>query len=590
MTREPSVILEIDVPRCARRFGVSPCTAALGATVPAKCFNYYRGCYDKDNYLAETQTIRFGTPRNGMDKATLLFPVIQGDVTGVAMEITVSPADDRKGILGRRETIKVTLSDFKDNDTSQDYYQSERVDGTALQSGVGYNPEDRGMFIARLLARWPFWKNAPCRVLRGYVGDALGAYTVENFVLYGITGPNARREYTLELRDEVSKLSDEKTVPRASSGTLEEDIGTGLTAFDIEPAGEGANYAASGRICIGNEVMTYTRSGDTFTPTARGVDGTDAATHSRGDSVQECYRVEDATVDEIFADIAENYGDVSAALLPTADYADEVADWLSEFKLTRTIPKPMKIQEVIGSLIECFGFFIWWDRQDKEIKLRANRPIGPGITPPTLSDLNDFLEPGPSMTFLHEQRYTNVLFWHGTIDPTQSATDGGNYRRVLNAADTAASSGNEFGEPRILNIYCPWLGESGDNVLAIVSAIRMLYRYRKTPIEVTGVLDRVKVAELSMAGPVTLSALPLVAEDGSDPQGLFQMVRDERQSGERNKVILQSYDLEARFAYITEDSMVDYSSATAAQRESNGFITENTSPFLPDGSAPYVIY
>lgn len=56
-------------------------------------------------------------------------------------------------------------------------------------------------------------------------------------------------------------------------------IGTGLTPFPVDTA-VGGGLAASGLLTVDNEQMTYTLSGSTLTPTARGVGGTTAATHA----------------------------------------------------------------------------------------------------------------------------------------------------------------------------------------------------------------------------------------------------------------------------------------------------------------------
>ena len=57
MSDELMAWAEIDVERCSRRFGVSPCMAALSAAVPCKCVNTFATCAYDAAYEAETVTL-----------------------------------------------------------------------------------------------------------------------------------------------------------------------------------------------------------------------------------------------------------------------------------------------------------------------------------------------------------------------------------------------------------------------------------------------------------------------------------------------------------------------------------------------------
>src|SRR3954465_10733275 len=48
--REPVTILEVDLDYCANTYGVAPCTAAVGVTGSAKCFNTRKTCQDANHY------------------------------------------------------------------------------------------------------------------------------------------------------------------------------------------------------------------------------------------------------------------------------------------------------------------------------------------------------------------------------------------------------------------------------------------------------------------------------------------------------------------------------------------------------------
>ncbi len=50
MGRKPVYIVEMDLDFCTRTYGVSPCTAAIGVTGTAKCFQTRKTCQDAANY------------------------------------------------------------------------------------------------------------------------------------------------------------------------------------------------------------------------------------------------------------------------------------------------------------------------------------------------------------------------------------------------------------------------------------------------------------------------------------------------------------------------------------------------------------
>lgn len=603
MTRRPLQILEIDMPYCSLTYGTGACTAVLGTTGPRKCYQMYGtsaqrvaktgGCQDPDNFTPGTKTLRFSQSVNGLPKLDgPIYPAITGPISGSALEINIGGVDSKIGPLGRRETLTVRLADFKDNDSDLDKYQAERISGAAQASGTGYDPYEQGTFFGRLLARWPFWEGAAARVLDGYVGDDLGDYTARHYVIHGISGPDAGGNVTIELYDVLDLVSTKRLIPVPNNGELPEDIDEAFTGdFTLAVTGLGdLEYAASGRICIGNEVMTFTRSGDTFTIVERGLDGTDIGSHSAGDTVQQCWRCEDAALDDVLAEVLEDYAKVDPAYIPTADWADEVGGWLPSLKLTRTIPKPRDVLDVTASL-QRLGAFIWWDREQQEIGMRVNRPVAITETPAAFEMETDFIEGSIRKEELPDQRYTDVLFWHGLIDPTKSPTDSENYNRVLNVADTDAISENAHGADgrKFLNIFCPWLGE-GDAISATAIATRLVYRFNRTPQKLTATLDRDRVDDLLVAAPATVTSRLIQFDDGTSQAARMQIIKAQKAEGERVIAVFQSYEFDGKFGVITENSRPDYGASTEAQIEIGSYFVDETTETFPDGTGPYVFF
>ena len=583
MSREPIVILEIDVPRCTRTYGSAPCTASLSADNPAKCFNMPQvlradgvrtGCQDPANYDAGVHTIRFATSLAGLPRDKGIIPTLQTDPAGGAAEITIAPTDDYKGILGRRETMRLTIADAVDNDTGLDPYQSERLSGAALFSGVGYDPETRGTYWGRLLRRWPYWYHADARIRRGYVGDDWDDHTVERFVIQSVNGPGAGKVVTVELYDELAKVTDDQLLPPVTDGALQSDLGTGMVDVTLVPEGIGSLYDASGRVRINDEIMTYTRVGDVLTLTARGVDGSQVASHSEGDGVQLCVRYEDLRLDDAWYAILDAAG-VSSARIDSTGFTAEIDTWSPEVRVNRTLSEPEPVREVAGSLLRSFGFYAWWDRTAGLIRQRLNRPVEPGETVPILDGERDFIAGNFKRTILEKQRYTDVAYFHGLPDMTADPNASASYARASVARFGELSEADAYGEERLLVLRNPWLGRLGGDTVALTTAYRMLTRFASAPVQIERLVDRSTAAGLAMGDPVDVTLYTEQDDDGSTPQRRYQLVRDQRQPGERNAVTLVSYGLADAFGFITEDTAPDYGSATAEERLTGAWISED---------------
>ena len=171
LSRQPITLVEIDLPYCTRTYGTAPCAAILGTTGAVKCFNSRATCQDPDNYSAGVKTVTFAPNIAGIPDIPGIFPCLS-DVSSRPGELNLSGFDPGSTALGVRARVTVKLQDFTNNDTWLDKYQSERVSGAALASGIGYDPLGRGRFLARMFARFPYYLGLSLRVrlCRGCTG------------------------------------------------------------------------------------------------------------------------------------------------------------------------------------------------------------------------------------------------------------------------------------------------------------------------------------------------------------------------------------------------------------------------------------
>ena len=227
-------MIEIDVPKCSRTFGVAPCTAALGGVTPRKCWNTRGTCADVPNFLVGTPlTLRFCRDAP-MPVGTSAFPALI-DAKEQSTSVNIAGQHQNLTPLGRRATLSVTLGDFTHDDVGVDPYQAERVSGAAQFSGIGYDVAANGTFLKRLKSRWPQYSGKAIRLIRGYI-DASGALTdttTTHYVISEIDGPSDGEMHIKAL--DVLDLANEKTAlcPKPSLMRLKVPLLLALPALPV---------------------------------------------------------------------------------------------------------------------------------------------------------------------------------------------------------------------------------------------------------------------------------------------------------------------------------------------------------------------
>lgn len=584
MSDEPFEWVEIDLPLCSRVYGSAPCTAALSADTPHKCFNLRAGCQDSANFLLGTPlTLKFSKVGIPLPAGFKAFPVLSG-VRQSSTTANIGGADPRYGALGKQATLDFDLADFTHHERGVDPYASERVTGAAQFDTIGYRPEDRSTFLAKLKARWPNYAGGAVRLCRAYiVNGAITDQSTYNHVLKEMAGPSdgSMRVSAYSIFD----LMNGKTAvcPRPTRGALTLPMTNVATSFVVTPAGIGdAEYDASGFLTVGAEIMGFNRTADTFTVT-RGQKGTTAAAHSEADTVQQAWTCTNARLDDVVSELVLDFTDTPASWVPAAEWAAEVTRWGASILLTTTITSPTPVGTLVGELAD-LGCNVIPDERAGEIRLRMNRPID-GDTVYSVTDDNAYQI---SQEDREEDRVTQVYFVHKRADPTKgigTSDDVSNYlRRALTVNPDAIAI---YDSVRTRTIRTRWLDQGDDTTVAIVSW-QLLRRFEKAPMRVKCLIDaRDKAIQLSDV--VELRTDDLASEVGEVTTRLMQVIgRSEPTPYHTVEVELQRFEFNGRFAYITPDTYPVYGSATAAEREAGAFIVDATLLF-PDGTGPYRI-
>lgn len=552
----------------------SATVSGLWAGDAAKCFNSRATCAYPAAFVAEAKTVTFCYNQDGIPDAPGVFPALKS-VSSRPGELNLSGIDPRSTALGIRARVTVTIQDFANNDTWTDMYQAERVSGAALASGVGYQPNDRGRFLARLMARFPYYLGLPLRVKRGYVGDDPSTMPTENYVISELTGPNAAGELQITAKDVLDLADNKKAVyPAASSGKLLEALTATATSATLTPTGIGSEYPASGLARIGREIVSFTRSGDVLTLT-RAQEGTTAQTHSALDLVQVCGVLDGLTFNAAIEAILKDGTTEFDAYIDTAAWQAENDTWLAGTTIGRVIiTKPTGKAMLIGEICQ-LGVMVWWDAVAQEIRYKVNSPLFPGESYYPITDGENLIKGSPDVDRAEDQRISALWLYHGVRDWTDETLAARNFNKLSIGAVTE----NLYGQEAYKEIFTRWFGRLGDEGSAAIIAERLVARYRNPPKIVSGTLDVKDRASVNLGARVIVESYVLQDVDGSTLAVPMQVNYAEYTDG-RVKFRAEEYRIDGQFGFWMDDGTAptDYASATADQRATGAFWADEAAP------------
>ncbi|MDW4550888.1 hypothetical protein R5H32_16115 [Defluviimonas sp. D31] len=553
-TAEPITIVRLAQPRCARTFGVAPCTATGEA-----CFNTRATCRDPANFSGTaTLDLWFGAPGAGRPSDDLyLLPLLVSVSTSPA-KLNVSGADRGANPLGIRGTATIRLRDMAHNDRLVDPYLATR----------SYDPLTRGTFWGKWSRRNLYGRAGMIvTVYEGYAGDALAAMTRRTYVAESLDASGADL-VTLRARDLLSKASDEKALaPRPSPGELAADITAAQTTLSVSGATT-ADYAASGTLRIGDEVMKYsarTLNGGTglldFTISARGSDKTTAEEHKSGDRVQQCLRFSSLAVDAALAALYQGYTTIPTAYLDLAAWAAEAADHLTAYSVTGLVTDPTPVKDLIGEICEQAQVMQWWDERAALVKMRAIAPLD--AEPRRVTEAEHILAESVALREFPDRRVSQVWVYYDPRDPTANPRAAESYRRAQVSAELTLEGADLFGDPAIRTVFARFINSTP---VALETSARILSRYKNGATEIAfSVTD--KDGDLEVAEVVKIRHHLIQDATGAPQERLWVITSADRRHRER------------RVTYTAEDATL----AGTLYR-----ICANTVPdYRGDGSDPF---
>lgn len=510
------------------------------ATGQHKCFNTLKSCQDRDNFNATTVTHRFAMPALHLADDIDAIPCVRA--------VQMSPGQISLGEdLGIRASVSVAFEDFLWPDTGEgfDKYYAERT----------YDPYSQGTFWGKFRARQPFLRGKALRIIRGTADQAIADMETRHYFVESFDGPSPRGLFQITAKDGLKLADDDRAkAPAPNTGYLQAAITDSDTAATLVPAGVGDDeYAASGYLCIGgNEIVSFTRSGDSLT-IARGALGTTAQAHNAQDRVQTVLRYSGDDAADIVNDLLLNYTDLASGNLPVADWQEETAAFLLNV-YTATIAEPTGVATLLAELVQQAGLVLWWDAEAQQVRLRVLRAIPAEVE---LIDADVYLAGSLEVREQPNKRLSQIWTYYGQVDPTKPLSELDNYRSIEVTVDLEAQA--DYGSPAVKAINSRWIPALGRSIATRLNDI-LLGRFRDPPRQVQFALLRHGDYDVNLGDTRRVAGWSIQDETGASDEIPVQVTslseRDSDKLVEAEEVLFRQYqtaDLDDRVITIDTD-------------------------------------
>lgn len=494
---------ELDLKRCSLTYGVAPCTAIIPETGLRKCYNSPATCQDTANFAETTLTLRFGFSTDYLPPEISCIPSLRSVSTKPQV---LNPGES----LGERESVTVVFEDHPFNDVGIDKYRSTR----------GFDPYQRGTFWSKFAARWPYIQGSALRIVRGFEGDAYSDMEIRHYIVESTSGPDSNGNFSITAKDAIKLLDGDKAqAPEASTGVLLSAIDDNDTTITLSPTGIGnLEYPASGYASIGDEQVSFTRSGDTITLTGRGLESSQASSHEAGETFQLGIFYDGLDPAVIIHDLITNYTEVSASQITLSDWQAETSTYIDR-QYSAKILKPTSVKKLVNELISEVGLVIYSDPVEQKINLRALRQFTP------LLDLDDdvIVQDSFDIEEQPDKRVSLILTYIGRKNPLKELDEESNYRIIVGEAaanDVAALEGRV---PAIRKVYSRWISVTNRTAAESLNGI-ILARYTDAPRRFRFRLPITQDPAPVLGAAITVSHRKLQDDEGSETSATAQII------------------------------------------------------------------
>ena len=544
VTLEPFEWVELHQDFCQNVYGNGiTCTASL-ATGGTECYNTRSTCQDPANYrpldiygkLAPL-ALNFCKSQSFLPDGAYYIPSLSS-VTLSAGSINPIGAGASSSALGTRGGITVQLQDHPHTDKWVDPYIANRMSRDA-----NYIATERGTFWTKWKARNPYYIGRTVKHHTGFIKNgAVVDVVTRTYFVTTINGPDASGRVTIQGKDLLTKLSDEKAkAPFVSKGTLLAPITASDTSLTLNPVGIGNDeYPASGLLRIGAELCTFTRVGDAVT-IVRGRHNTEAKDAKAGDVVQLCLVYDSKSPAYILEDLEKNYAGIAPDLLDLAQWAQEQTDYMPRL-YSGIIAEPTGVNSLVSEMAEQMYFYQIWDERNSLLKMRAIRPAQ-GDTIYQLDEFSNLEQDSVDVSDLNDQLITQVWVYYAIINPIAGLTDETNYAaREIIFTDEGSAVKN--GVEKIKKIFCRWIGPT-NGAAAVDLGKKIIARYGRAPRKITFALSN-KDSDVWLGDFATINHRSSVDATGAPlPLNVQVMSAQQNRPGTRFVYTAQEFVFEA---------------------------------------------
>jgi len=428
MTDKRILFVELDCPKCANTYGISPCAA----TDPEECKNTAATCKDIANYDgSEIQTVRW-IKAASYSKTVVAVPNL---ATVTTSSQRINPAEN----LGKRERVTCSFFNHRHNDNDLDPYAHTRP----------YIPYEQGTYWGKFSAMYPNVQGYPMRVWQA--ATDLSDYTVSHYIADVGQVLGDKTGYSLTGKDVLDFAEGNKTLcPTPSKGILSAAITSSSTSLTLSPSGIGSEYPAAFEAYIGNEWVSCTRSGDVVTLVDRQMYGSPLSGHEKDDTLQVAEVFNSKNVSQILERLL-SYTNTPAEYYNQAQWDQQVALVNSPF-LTARIGQPTPVFELIQDLMRDMALDIHTDVINKKIVMYFL------INQVPVMEVNDQnIIDTPQAKFYEDKRCDLFLFSFSRRNPLLKMDEPSNYSATIvrpSANPVVAALGNP---PAIRRHYSRWV-------------------------------------------------------------------------------------------------------------------------------------
>lgn len=536
---------------------------------PNACYNTYKNCQDKPNYVKGARVLRFISRGAELPPGRPYLPYIK--------DARLAPTQiDPEAGLARRGVATITFADEPGPDTVLDPYHADRA-----QPAVG-------TFWARFRARYHNYVGRFARLDRIYITDSWSSATTRT-ELYIIDRMDAARDVSITLKDPL-KLSDFRKIPIATNGKLASAVLAGAGTLPLT-SGDGAQYDVYGYPCyvrIGDEIIKITsRTTDTLNVATggRGAWGTTDKEHKADDNVQLCRHFENARIKAILPALLNDCG-IDNSYIDTAGITKEDDDWLgANYQTSLILSTPEEGSKILADLaIDCRAALLWHAlaQQVRFKVIGPKKPKEPAV--PLLTESAHLIDGSVAVKPLDNLRLTRSAIYFGLSPATASAREPANFLRGEINIDTNAESAQEYNDVRDEVRFSRVLSTA--NAAAARQMVARKVASRRDAPEVINFKLDLKDEEIDVGALRDISTSLLTDERGAAKTVRCLITKVEHHE-DHVACEARTTTYGFRYCFIAPAGTPDYASADDDQRE-YGFISNN-SGLMSDGSEYYRI-